>query len=108
MSKLPPSLTKNQVSFHRIVNWLCLSLRVSLVVDDCWVSLWLQSDLLDVSLQAVVQLMQTQVAREVGWTPDRSAVTRVRAATAAAGVPGCLAAGCGGLLVMVLRMVSLS
>ena len=73
---------------------------MSLVVDDGGVSLWLQPDLLDVSLQAVVQLMQTQVAREVGWTPDRSAVTRVRAATAAAGVTSCLAAGDGGLLIM--------
>ena len=77
---------------------------MSFVVDDGGVSLWLQPDLLDVSLQAVVQLMQTQVAREVGWTPDRSAVTRVRAATAAAGVPGCLAAaGCCGLLIMILK-----
>jgi len=53
---------------------------VSLIVDDSWVSLWFKPDLLDISLQTIVELMEAQVTRECGWSSGWGAVTRTRAA----------------------------
>ena len=97
ISKLPPSLEKE----NEFYDYSCHScLRVSLIIDDCWVALRFQPDLLDVSLQAVVQLVQAEVAREGGWSPCRGTVTR--AITRAAGVACSLVAGGGGMLIMIL------
>lgn len=78
---------------------------MSLIVDNSWVSLWFKSDLLDVSLQTIVELMEAQVTRQCGWSSGWGAVTRTRAA--ATGVPSCLMGGGGCMLFIVVLKTGL-
>ena len=78
---------------------------MSLIVDDGWVSLWFKPDLLDVSLQTIIELMEAQVTRQRGWSSGWGAVTRTRAA--AAGVPSCLMGGGGCVLFIVVLTTGL-